>query len=92
MRPDEMPELHEIELDPYVGELVRVGAAHALFAIGDRVRTAITPHGDEPPPVGFVTGIMVTPGSFLYAVCWCGGANETRHYAMELIADEDGLA
>ena len=76
-----------VELDPFVGEPVRVGAAEALFALGDRVRAVIGPPAGDPPDAGFVVAIQIMPGGFIYWVQW--PRVETKHYAFELIAEED---
>jgi hypothetical protein len=81
-----------VDHDPFVGELVRAGDTQALFVIGDKVRSAVVPLDGSGPWGGIVTAVLVTPAGFMYQVSVQGRDRDSRHYAMELVADEDGLA
>jgi hypothetical protein len=84
-RADESPATHAVELDPFVGEPVRVGDAAALYRIGDTVRAAIPPRYGEAPDSGIVVAIMVQPGGFFYLIQW--PERRLGHHAFELIAE-----
>jgi hypothetical protein len=68
--------------DRYVGEPVRVAGDESEFTIGDHVR--LTTQAYDDPATGLVTGIVVTPAGYWYAVEWADTREERRHWAVEL--------